>query len=529
MSMNTTTMNVTPRTVRKLSLVRLCVVCLALGVPLYFVFGVVAEQKNAIQLAPFTPWFAAYVDVTSVPAYSFEKQSVTTVSNDVVLAFIVADTEYPCEPTWGTHFTMDAAAEQLDLDRRIARLQQQGGKIALSFGGALNKELGLACTDAEMLGKAYHSVIDRYNVSTIDLDLENESLTDSAAQERRATVIATLQHQYKAQGKNLVVWLTLPGATSGLAKEGTDAVSAMLAAGVDIAGVNVMVMDFGTSKDGQQTMSEASEQSLREVHRQLGILYKKSGTSVSDVSLWAKLGATPMIGQNDVVDEVFTLDDAVALNQFAHEQGLGRMSMWSANRDIPCGENYADRKVVSDVCSGVTTPPYTFGATLRTGFIGDLMQQATMITTSDPHDLEADDSKTSPYQIWNENGIYTKGTKVVWRKHVYEAKWWSKNDTPDNPVLQAWETPWQLIGPVLSTDKPMEQVVLPPGMFPKWQGQSVYDAGDRVFFEGVAFRAKWWNQGESPAAAAANPESSPWIPLTQEQVQELLKNRRSGY
>ena len=52
------------------------------------------------------------------------------------------------------------------------------------------------------------------------------------------------------------------------------------------------------------------------------------------------MGATPMIGQNDTPDEVFTLADATALNQFALSHKLGRMSMWSANRDIVCGTNY---------------------------------------------------------------------------------------------------------------------------------------------------------------------------------------------
>ena len=221
---------------------------------------------------------------------------------------------------------------------------------------------------------------------------------------------------------------------------------------------------------------------------------------------------------------MFDLDDAVALNLFAQEQGVGRMSMWSANRDISCGENYVDLKVVSDVCSGITAPAFAFGQILSVGFDGDLMQQATMLTVDPEANVHiVDNPETSPYQIWRDTGIYLKGTKVVWRGHVYEAKWWTKNDLPDNPILQAWETPWQLIGPVLSTDKPMEQLVLPASTFPQWYGQSIYDAGDRVLFDGQAFRAKWWNQGESPAASAANPESSPWIPLTREQVLEILK------
>lgn len=509
--------------VKRLSIVRLLIVLCGIAGLGYIGFHSAATWEETATTTPYEAWFAAYVDVTSTPTYSFEKQAFSTVPNDAVLAFIVADSEQPCTPTWGGYYTMKEAAESLDLDRRIARLQQQGGKIAISFGGALNSELALVCTDEVALTDAYKSVIDRYNVTTIDLDLENESLRNAEAGVRRANVIAALQKEYKEKGGDLIVWLTLPVTPQGLSKEGTDAVAQFLLSGVDLAGVNVMTMDYGESRGAKQTMFEASREAVIQTYRQLGILYERAGINISSVSLWKKIGATPMIGQNDVISEVFTLEDATLFNTFLRERGIGRMSMWSANRDIPCGENYVDVKVVSDVCSGVTSPVFAYKEALGAGFTGDLMQQAKMVVEIATTTSVVDDPKTSPYQIWRDTGIYVKGTKVVWHGNVYEAKWWTKNDLPDNPVLQAWETPWQLIGPVLKTDKPMEQLVLPSYIFPVWSGQAVYDAGARVMFDGGAFRAKWWNQGESPAASASNPDSSPWIPLTQEQISEILR------
>ncbi len=472
------------------------------------------------------PWFAGYVDVTSVPAYSFEQRGALQ-NSDVVLSFIVSAPDAPCTPTWGGYYTMDEAAETLDLDRRIARFQLQGGRIAVSFGGLLNSELALLCTDDEELSQAYRSVIERYKINTIDLDLEKEGLTNLEAAERRARVIAKLQKEYRAENRELAVWLTLPVAPQGLTIDGTNAVAKVLEQGLDIAGVNVMTMDYGGSKDDSDSMAEASKKALTETHRQLSVLYQLAEISLEGSSIWRKIGATPMIGQNDVPAEVFSIEDAIALNAFAREKGIGRMSMWSANRDIPCGANYVDVKVVSDLCSGVTAPAFGFSNVLGMGFTGDLVQSAKMVTVEDPEANEhvVDNPETSPYQIWKDTGVYLKGTKVVWHGSVYEAKWWTKNDLPDNPVLQAWETPWQLIGPVLPDDKPMEQLELPANMFPQWYGWAVYDAGDRVIFDGVPFRAKWWNQGESPAASASSPESSPWIALTQEQVIELLKGQ----
>lgn len=470
------------------------------------------------------PWFAAYVDVTSTPSYAFEQLG-SSAAPDVMLSFIVASSPESCVPTWGTYHTLDEAAIALDLDRRIARLQQQDGRIAVSFGGALNSELALACKDSEALFRAYESVVERYTIDTIDLDLERQSLSDGEASKRRASVIAKLQKSYRDKGKNLAVWLTLPVAPQGMTKEGTDSVSAMLSAGVDLAGVNLMTMDYGGSRAQGQAMLDASQQALTESHRQLGILYKQAGINLGSESLWRKIGATPMIGQNDVVDEVFTLEDARAFNRFSREKGVGRMSMWSANRDTPCGENYVDVKVVSDSCSGVKDAKGSFSQALSEGFDGDLTQSANILTTEDSeaNSFQTDDPEKSPYQIWKDTGAYPKGVKVVWHGNVYEAKWWTKNDLPDNPVLQSWETPWQLVGPVLSGEKPIQQATLPEGTYPKWSGTTEYEGGDRVLFEGVPFQAKWWNQGESPAASAANSDASPWISLTQAQIQEILR------
>jgi chitinase len=254
-------------------------------------------------------------------------------------------------------------------------------------------------------------------------------------------------------------------------------------------------------------------------------LYQNAGLNVTGGSLWKKIGATPMIGQNGFVDEVFTLEDAQALNEFALARGVGRMSMWSANRDIPCGTNYVDTRIVSDVCSGVKTPAGQFTQVLANGFTGDLVQNAKLITTEDSAQPEhvIDDPLTSPYPVWQAGGVYLKGTKVVWRGNVYEAKWWTKNDQPDNPILNSWELPWQLIGPVLPGEKPIPRPTLPAGTYPTWSGQTIYEGGERVLFEGIPYQAKWWNQGDSPALASIDPNSSPWIPLSQNQIAEILK------
>jgi chitinase len=515
-------------TVRKLSPWRVILgIILVAGIGAGGYFGTIrwkAEQPETSR----KPWFAAYVDVTATPTFEFQNMG-STANRDAVLSFIVSSPSDACTPSWGASYTMDQADASLDLNTRIARLQQQGGSVAISFGGLANNELAVDCTNPTKLLAAYESVIDHYNINTIDLDIETTDLTNSTASARRATAIAALQSARRKEGKALAVWLTLPATPQGLSEPGTNEVAEFLSKGVDLAGVNVMTMDYGQSLPNGSSMLEGSEDALTQAERQLGILYQRAGTYLNSATLWTKIGATPMIGQNDTENEVFTIADAQGLNKFARSKGMVRMSMWSANRDQACGSNYVDTNVVSDACSGVNEDNTTFAATLSKGFKGDLSLSAGLITKADREAAQTPDNPaTSPYQIWSSGASYLEGTKVVWQHEIYQAKWWTQGDLPNNPVLQEWQTPWELIGPVLPGEKPIPQATLPAGTYPSWSGTTVYNAGDRVLFNGVPFQAKWWNQGQSPAAASSDPDGSPWTPLTQAQINAIESGNNSG-
>lgn len=474
---------------------------------------------------PAPHWFAGYVDVTATPSYAFEEGSADAEGHvpDVVLSFIVADEDGSCTPSWGTYYGLDEAGAQLDLDRRIQRLREQGAGVVVSFGGAINQELATVCDSAEELAEAYLQVIERYDLDTIDLDIEGPALEDAKSNALRAEAVALLQQQLGAEGRPLAVWLTLPVIPSGLTVDGREVVSAMLESGADLAGVNLMTMNYGQARESR-SMFDASAAAMRSTHRQLGIIYEQAGIPLRSSVLWGKLGATPMIGQNDVVDEVFTVDDAQRFNEFAVENGIGRMSMWSLNRDATCGSNYPDTSRVSDACSGVDQGDVRFSEVLSQSYIGHAAQAASATTEPDaaaaaPQD---DDPETSPYPIWDEEASYLEGTKIVWHRNVYEAKWWTRGDLPDNPVLEAWDTPWELIGPVLPGETPMSVFTVEKGTYPTWKGSTSYEKGDRVLSEGTPYEAKWWTEGDSPDAAQGNPDSSPWVPLTAEDVAEDL-------
>ena len=95
-------------------------------------------------------------------------------------------------------------------------------------------------------------------------------------------------------------------------------------------------------------------------------------------------------------------------------------------------------------------------------------------------------------------------------------------------MLELWDTPWELIGPVLPGETPEPELTLPRGTFPEWDGEETYERGDRILQDGTPYEAKWWTEGDSPELAAVDPDSSPWAPLSTEEVEEILSGEGSG-
>lgn len=494
-------------------------------------------------------FFAPYVDVTATPAYAFE-DPVANPSATSVLSFVVSRSAGECEPTWGAYYTLDSAAVALDLDGRIARHRLRGGDVVVSFGGAINTELGVACTSVRELAGAYAKVVRRYDLTAIDLDIEGASLGDhvgpSSSVVRRAEAVRVVQRDRAKAGHPLDVWLTLPVMPSGLTVDGVAFVDAMLAAGVDVTGVNVMTMDYGTVGDGDTAMGEHAVAALRAVHDQLLDAYERAGAPLSPEDAWSKLGATPMIGQNDIASEVFRPDDATELVDFARSVSLGRLSFWSANRDRSCPEGRVAAVEVN--CSGIEQEPLGFATTFavvgtRSGarrpsnlgargrttagasagasastFPGTAVPAATATPVVPGGAARSPSPPTTIGTIdqwhptWAAPTAYPTGGRVAWRGVVYEAKWWTQGEMPDAPVAHPWDSPWTVVGLVdpSATTSTVPPDAPAPGGFPLWAADRAYPAGSRVRWSGRAFEAKWWTQGEVPQAGAGNPWDTPW-------------------
>ncbi|HEX3804284.1 MAG TPA: carbohydrate-binding protein [Solirubrobacteraceae bacterium] len=461
------------------------------------------------------PVYAPYVDVTLTPTYQFQLPSDDPVSS-AYLGFIVSDPSSPCTPSWGGAYTLAQADQTLELGARIAQLRKQGGTAMISFGGQANNELAVGCSNNAQLQRAYLAPIQRYDVNTIDFDIEGAALADAGANVRRADAVAAIQKQMAKHHRTLHVWMTLPVSSQGLTAQGVAAVRSMLAAHVDLAGVNVLAMDFGSGQGAAKNMFKTVRSSLYATHTQVQSLWRGAGLKSSPGVAWEHLGVTVMLGVNDITNERFTTSDAQQLAAFANRQGIPRVSAWSLNRDSECGAAFPTVGVVSNTCSGVLQRPLQFTKILsRLRGTKTARQQAANATSPAlGTSTTADNPATSPYPIWQSAAAYVTGYKVVWQGDIYEANWWSQGTAPGSTATNSTTAgPWLLIGPVPAGSKGFKPKLLASAAQPAWSPTTVYRQGQQVSFDGLPYQARFYSKGDQPLDELPSNPSSPWAPL----------------
>jgi cellulose synthase/poly-beta-1,6-N-acetylglucosamine synthase-like glycosyltransferase/chitodextrinase len=489
---------------RRLSVLR-CAVALVLIAGVGY-GGFVGVRTRLAATAPVVhpTWFAPYVDVTLTPAYQFQSSSADG-ARQTILGFVVADPSAGCTPSWGAAYTLAQAGQSLALTSRIAQVQQDGAQPIVSFGGQAHTSLDVACTSVTRLTAAYQSVIDAYQLKTIDIDIEGAALDNVTAGQRRAEAVADLEQTARAAHRQLSVWLTLPAEPSGLQHNAISVIESMLHDHVSIAGIDIAAMDFTQPPAAGTTMLQLAENALRATQAQLTSLFPRYGVRLSSQQIWQRLGGTVMIGQNDIQGETFTVADAGGLVSFAAANHLGRISAWSLNRDSQCGSSFPEVGLLSNTCSGTAQSGLQF-----TRIFGRLDGDASIRSAAgDVQPAEANTNPAdAPYPLWSARAGYPSGSMVVEDGEIYQAKWYNTGQDPQAQVEYSSQTPWDLVGPV-PAHAPV--IVKPRAATDRiWSVGSRYQAGSKVVYEGLSYQAKWNNQGVSPQTQSIDPSASPW-------------------
>ncbi|MFF2078884.1 carbohydrate binding domain-containing protein [Kitasatospora sp. NPDC058162] len=279
---------------------------------------------------------APYIDMGAWPTPSMPDMAKADAVKGYTMGFV---TGVGCKASWFNAYDPRSgwAKDQVDA------LRAAGGDVKLSFGGASGTELAAACTSVDSLFNEYDAVVNAYNLRYVDYDVEGAAIADTASNDRRSAALAKLQQAHPG----LKVSLTLPVLPEGLTSEGVAIVKSARDAGVNLDLVNIMAMDYYRSGSDY---GNAAVQAAQATFGQLKSLYPAK----TDAQLWAMVGVTPMIGENDD-HQIYNQAAAQQLVTFAQQNHLGLLAFWDATRDANACTGGSLAK-----CTNIPQQPYEF-------------------------------------------------------------------------------------------------------------------------------------------------------------------------
>jgi hypothetical protein len=304
--------------------------------------------SNPLPYQVFAPYYEMYDTSTDLAALSQQSGS-----RYLSLAFLETATAGSCTAYWDGATTEPIAASSYGSD--IADIQAHGGNVIPSFGGytadTTDTDIADSCTSVPAIAAVYESLITTYNVPRIDLDVEADSLTNTAGINRRNEAIAMTEAWAAAHHRQIQFSYTLPTFPTGLPSAELGVLQNAVADGARIAAVNLLTFDyyFGT----QQDMVADTESAAAGLFTQLQSLYP----TATSRQLWHMIGVTEMPGIDDYgPDETFSTANAVTILQWAQKAGIGLISFWALQRDN--GGCVGTKG--AGTCSGVAQPTWYF-------------------------------------------------------------------------------------------------------------------------------------------------------------------------
>jgi len=274
------------------------------------------------------------------------------------LAFLQTAQPGSCTAYWNGDPTQPIAASSYGAD--IAAIQARGGNAIPSFGGysadTTGTELADSCTSVPAIAHVFEQLITTYHVPRIDLDVEADSLSNTAGINRRNEAIALTEAWAAAHHRSIQFSYTLPTFATGLTAPGLAVLQNAVADHARVSVVNIMTFDYyyGTA----QQMATDTETAGAGLVSQLQTLYP--GTSPA--RLWHMVGVTEMPGIDDFgPDETFTQADAVTVLHWAQSKGIALLSFWALQRD---NGGCPGTKGAGN-CSGLAQPAWYFSHTFE--------------------------------------------------------------------------------------------------------------------------------------------------------------------
>jgi chitinase len=301
----------------------------------------------------FSPYFQAYTDAS--PA----EQSKASGARYLTMAFLQTEKTGSCDILWNGDPTKPVDRSVFGPD--IAKIRARGGDVVPSFGGfsADNTatEIADSCPDVDKIVAAYVKVVTTYNVTRLDMDIEDNSLTNPGGIDRRNKAIHKVQEWAERHDRTLDIVYTLPTGPNGLEQTGIDVLTNALKNGVRVDIVNIMTFDY--YDDQAHEMARDTKTAAAGLIGTLHTLYPDRSTD----RLWRMVGITEMLGIDDYGSggetgplEIFTIADARNITEWARDKNIAELSFWALGRD----NGACPGTPGSDNCSGVAQSTWQF-------------------------------------------------------------------------------------------------------------------------------------------------------------------------
>lgn len=307
--------------------------CTTAPLPSQFVYS--PYKHLAIALDPQTPLAATQVSGSRQAVATAPRPTLLPGATALTLAFAAGECG---KEHWGS------SAGQAVADANIAALVQAGLPYIISTGGEGNLFTCNSDAGMEQFVARYASTM----LVGLDFDIEAGQTPDMVRSLLQRIRVAQQRRPHLRMSFTVATLAASDAGQSGINAQGQSVLAAIREAKLDNYFINLMVMDYGPAKpancvvrDGRCDMAASARQAVHNLHVGHGVPL-------------AQIEVTAMLGVNDVVDNVFTPEDATALARWVRQEKLGGLHFWSLDRDTPCADGAT---AVSPTCSSLNAQP----------------------------------------------------------------------------------------------------------------------------------------------------------------------------
>lgn len=462
-----------------------------------------AQAATPLPNHVFAPYFEAWTGESPAAL------SAQSGARHLTMAFLQTAAKGSCTPYWNGDTSMPIAASTFGTD--IRTIQAGGGDVIPSFGGytadTTGTEIADSCTDIQQIAAAYEKVITTYDISRLDMDIEVDSLDDTAAIDRRNKAIKLVEDWAAANGRKVEISYTLPTTTHGLADNGEALLRNAVGNGTRVDVVNLMTFDYYDNQ--AHDMAKDTQTAAQGLYDLLAELYPGK----SPAQLWNTVGVIEMPGVDDFGKaETFTLDNARTVYDWAVSKGINTLSFWALQRDNGscAGGSAADdcsgiqqntwdfTHIFAPFTGGTTTPSDDFSvalspasgsvtagqsatATVRTAVTKGAAQSVKLGVSGAPAGVTASLSPAS---------VTAGATSTLTLATTSSAASGTYTVTVTGAGTSGSHSATYSLTVTGGSGNQCADAA--------WVKDKVYTGGQRVSYKGHAWKAKWWTTGEEP-------------------------------